>query len=489
MNQQKPSPDDWDFNTDDDKNQWEVKRPASQSTANSEGQAIAKELNRFLTVLWHSQKFKRVLLFSLIPIFGIIVLICVLLGYLLNVGPFTPSPAPSATSVAIKPTTPASILVNNQPMPVATPNRIKLRNNEFSVNALTTDAKGQWVYDKNAKGAAFWASGTLINYVIGLHASPENKALFDSLAPNDLVELTTSAGTLRYRLNRVQSIKTDDLTLLRDQSAPQVTLMLMGDSGDQRRIAIAKYSDEGVPNALSPMRLPINLPDARVRVTGDKYVVGSSVGQAGKNFYQVNIELTNTSTRTLDAAQFVTQLIDANGVKYQVSPVASQAAGAPGWLQGQIGPGATLNATAGFDMPETIAGPKLEWTFATNPINGTPVARVSLPYRPPTVTAPAAPPVTSEVSVLNASFSPEGNELRVVGTVRNATTQPLNVTLRDVTLISGNTSSAVISSLPAMPWVVQPGETLAFQLNFNRPPGGALAILTILGQSFEIGGV
>jgi hypothetical protein len=63
------------------------------------------------------------------------------------------------------------------------------------------------------------------------------------------------------------------------------------------------------------------------------------------------------------------------------------------------------------------------------------------------------------------------------------------VTLRDITLISGNNASAIINTLPAAPWNVQPGETLAFQLTFNRPAGGALAILTILGQSFEIGGV
>ncbi|MEI7468967.1 MAG: hypothetical protein WCL57_12195, partial [Chloroflexota bacterium] len=212
-------------------------------------------------------------------------------------------------------------------------------------------------------------------------------------------------------------------------------------------------------------------------------------GQPGKNFYQVNFELTNTSTRTLDAAQFVTQLIDPNGVKFQLSRAAATTSGAPGWLQGQIGPGVTLNASAGFEVPDSLAGPKLEWTFALDSNNGTPVARVTIPFRPTTPAAPAAPPIVADVSILNASFSPEGNELRVVGTLRNASGQPLAVTLRDITLISGNNASAIINTLPAAPWNVQPGETLAFQLTFNRPAGGALAILTILGQSFEIGGV
>lgn len=487
---QRNSSDDWDFNADDSDTTWEVKRPNSKDSTSlaNDGKAVASELSRFLNVLWRNARVRRFLLLGLIPIVGLCAMACVGLAYYLGGNLFQPGPSPQATSAA-KPTTAVSILANNQPVPPATPNRLKLRNTEFSVNPLVVDAKGQWQYDKNAKGAAFWAAGTLVNYVIGLHASPENKAIFDGLAPNDLIELTTGAGTLRYRLNRVQTIKADDLALLRDQSGPQVTLMLMGDSGDQRRIAIAKYSDEGVPNALSPMRLPIHLPEARVRTTSDKFIQGATLGQPGKNFYQVNFELTNTSTRTLDTAQFVTQLIDPNGVKFQLSRAAATAGGAPGWLQGQIGPGATLNASAGFEVPDSLAGPKLEWTFALDGNNGTPVARVTIPFRQTTPSAPTAPPIVADVSILNASFSPEGNELRVVGTLRNASGQPLAVTLRDITLISGNNASAIINTLPAVPWNVQPGETLAFQLTFNRPAGGALAILTILGQSFEIGGV
>lgn len=487
---QRNSSDDWDFNADDIDTNWEAKRPTNTNNASlsNDGKAVANELSRFLGVLWRNPRSRRFLLISLLPILALCVLACVGVVFSRLGNPFQPGPGPQAT-VAAKPTTAVSILANNQPVPPATPNRLKVRNTEFSVNPLVTDAKGQWQYDKNAKGAAFWATGTLVNYVIGLHASPENKAIFDALAPNDLIELTTGTGSLRYRLNRVQSIRTDDLTLLRDQSTPQVTLMLMGDSGDQRRIAVAKYSDEGIPNALSPMRLPIHLPDARVRATSDKLVPGASVGQPGKNIYQVNFELTNTSTRTIDTAQFVTQLVDPNGVKFQLSKTAATAGGAPGWLQGQIGPGATLNATAGFEVPDSLAGPKLEWTFALDANNGTPVARVTIPYRPPAPAAAPAPTAVADVSILNASFSPEGNELRVVGTLRNTTAQPLAVTLRDITLISGNNASAIVNTLPAAPWNVQPGETLAFQLTFNRPPGGALAILTILGQSFEIGGV
>jgi hypothetical protein len=137
-----------------------------------------------------------------------------------------------------------------------------------------------------------------------------------------------------------------------------------------------------------------------------------------------------------------------------------------------------------------MPGPKLEWDFTTEPGNPY-VARVSIPYQPIVVPPTAAPTVApvADVQVLNVNISPEGNELRVVGTVHNLTDKFLPVSLRDVSLSSGNTLVALNSSLPAFPWSVTPGETLAFQLTFARPPGGAPANLTLFGQSFEISGL
>jgi hypothetical protein len=137
-----------------------------------------------------------------------------------------------------------------------------------------------------------------------------------------------------------------------------------------------------------------------------------------------------------------------------------------------------------------MPGPKLEWTFTTEPDNPY-IARVVIPYEPIVVqptTAPTDAPV-AEVTILNVNISPEGNELRIVGTVRNMTNNFLAVSLRDVSLMSDNNLSALNSSLPAFPWSITAGETLAFQLTFARPPGGSPAVFTMFGRSYEITGL
>ncbi len=182
--------------------------------------------------------------------------------------------------------------------------------------------------------------------------------------------------------------------------------------------------------------MPINLGDVRVRAFGERLVPGGTVGlPAGQNYYQVNIEVTSLVTRVLDAAQFTSSLIDGAGAQYSFRPRASQAAGGLGWAKGALSPGQTLTATAGFQVPAGMPGPRLEWNFATEPDNPY-VARVSLPYQQIAV-APTLPPTVApvaEVALLNVNISPEGNELRIVGTVRNLTDKFLTVSLRDFSL-------------------------------------------------------
>lgn len=447
--------------------------------------------------LWNDPRGKPLILFSVMGLIVVCGLSCFIFSLaLLSSGPLVPGPGPTpqVTAAPAEPTrmpTPANpVKANDTPLPVVAPTKLTIRSASFAIEPLRLD-RGQWVYDRNKQKTVFWASGTLINYVMGLHASNENKIVFDALAAGDLIVLDTSVGPQRFRVAELQQIRVDDDAPFRNQLAPQLTLVLLGESGNQRRIAVAKYTDEGTPNTLVSSGVPVNLGDAQVKVTDSRVVQGPAAGLAAdRNLYQVNFHVTNLTTRTLSADQFTSQLIDAAGGKYAVSQPGSSAAGALGWARGVLAPSQTVSATAAFDVPASMPGGKLEWTFALE--TSTPyLARVSIPYRQLVVAptpAPTQAPV-AEVTVLGATLSPEGNELRVVGTVRNLTGNFVNVSQRDVSLTSGQTSNLLNTTLPAMPWSIPANETLAFQFSFSRPPGGQPAIFTLLGRSFEIGGL
>ena len=476
----------------------------------SEAKAVASEVGRFFGAIWGDTRARGLLLVSLFALSGI----CALSLYLLNffasgdrsnnarltpavVANGTPNPTVgiNRSPDAFNPAVPGSktvLTANGTPVAPATPNRITLGNQSFVVETIAPDKNGNLKYNKDSKNTAFWFNGTLVNYVVGLNASQENKLVFDGFKPNDVLALETGVGVLRYRVDTITQVKADDTSALRNQSSPQLTLLLMGDSGDTRRMVTAKYLDEGLPNVLNPARYPINLTDLRIRVTGDRLVQGGTVNlAAGKNYYLVNVELTNTSSQAIDVGQFFTELVDGNKTRFALSRVASTSSGGVGWPQnGLINPGQTTNYTAGFEVPDTMIGPRLEYRFAAN-TNTSLVAMVSLPYAPPQATPTASIPAVSasDVTIVTANLIPESNELRIVGTVANRGATPLTMTLKDITLASGGVSSALTNALPAVPWTIPPGETLAFQVSFTRPAGGQPATFKVLDQAFEIGGL
>ena len=492
------STDDWQPD-DLKKGKWEGEastvaevKPAAQQT-----QATGSVMGSLFGPLWNDARARPLFLISMFLLLGVCALACFVVSLLAVSGGggggiadlFNPKPAASqATVQPISDTVHTS--VNGTPIAPAVPSRLTIGNKVFNVVTLRLDDKGEWPsYDAKDAKAAYWAGGTLINYVIGLPTSDDNKAIFASLKPNDLILLDTGVGLLKYRVGEVMTAKADEPAPLQNQSSPRITLVLMGERGDERKLVIAPYTDEVPANELTAKNVPVNLGDVRVKALDTRLVQGGAVGlPAGKNYYQVDLQVTSQITRLVDASQFYAELYDSQGVKYIVSPQASAAAGARGWAQGALQPGGSLTVTAGFEVPDNLQGPTLTWVFAvdkTTPI----LAKVALSYKAqsaqPTPTVAAAR--VAEVNLLNVNISPEGNELRLVGTLRNLTDKPLTVTLQNVELsTNGGALLGLNQSLPGLPWNIAPGETLAFQLNFNRPPPGSLAYFSLFGEAFEI---
>ncbi len=445
--------------------------------------------------LWADQRSRPLVLISGLAFLGIVGLACFILALVLlgdRGSQILPGPGPDTADVT-RPalTTTLVVRVNETVVPVGIPSKLSIGSEVFEVLTMGIDNK-QFSYDVNAKKTAYWVPGTLVNYVIGVHASSENKPIVESLRPGDLVTLDTAVGTQRFRVSQQATVRESDVATIMAQDSPRLTLILMGEGGSQRRVTLAQFTDEGTANQLTSVGTVVNLGDVRVSALNQRLLPGSSVGlPSGKNYFQVDFEVTNMMTGFIDAAQFYTVLRDSAGNIYQLSPQGASASGAAGFSKGALQPGQTLTATAGFEVPSTMPGPNLEWQFVVK--EGQPeIARVAIPYRPilavPTA-APTAQP-SAKITIVGASINAEGTEVRIVGTAQNLTQQFLGASITDVKLASESGQLFPLqSSLPAFPWSIQPAETLTFQLSFVRPQGAGAVTFTMFDQSFRISGL
>jgi hypothetical protein len=366
---------------------------------------------------------------------------------------------------------------------------LNIGSRSFDVKPLGVNKDGEWTdYDPNNKRAAYWAAGTLVNYVIGLHASTDNRTLYDSVLPNDLISVDSAIGPQRYRVVSKTKIKADDVSLLADQSSPRLTLVMLGESGDERNVIVAQYTDEGTPNTPVAINTPVNLGDVRVSASETILVPGGRVGLAeGRNLYQVNIRVTNIVTRILDAAQFYTELQDGQGNKYQLSVPGAAASGGKGWAKGALAPEQSIEITAAFEVPNAMQGPYLQWRFATDAQNPY-VAVVALPYRPifvePTVQPTSAPRTRLDVS--DVVITPEGTEIKIVGKIANLTSATLKIGQTDMAFKTADGAQSPLNAyVPELTWEIPAGEELVFSVTFAKP-ATLPATFTLLDQSVQI---
>ena len=77
----------------------------------------------------------------------------------------------------------------------------------------------------------------------------------------------------------------------------------------------------------------------------------------------------------------------------------------------------------------------------------------------------------------------------VVGQITNVGEETVIVDVTDISLTSATgTVFLKLSTNPAFPWTVPPGQTLLFGVTFQRPLGSD-ATFTVLNQSFQLSGI
>lgn len=337
------------------------------------------------------------------------------------------------------------------------------------------------------EGAAAWVCGTVVNYVVGLEPTPENEALLVSLRPGDEIKLRLSNGVeISFRFAERREVTANEAGVF-GQFRPRLTLIL-GREDTTWQVAMADYVAETEPiqppsGTLAQPGQGVRVGDAQVTVLRGHAERGGSDILPGTMYYLVEFTVENVGTAVLDASVFTLQLQDGAGNQYLLSPAAS-VVGEYGPLNGKIDPGTTVQGTAGYLVPEALAGPTLIWTFSPWP--GSELrASVSIPHQAGAEPASAG---QAEVTITDAFLNDAGDRLIIEGEVRNTGAAPLTVATGDISLTSITGMSDLIMAAPPLPWTVEPGQMQVIELQYARPDAST-ALLSLLGYSFEIQGL
>jgi len=351
----------------------------------------------------------------------------------------------------------------------------------------TVPQREGWTYPSGYPGSAAWVCGTVVNYVVGLEPTPENEALLAGLRAGDEINMHLSNGVaLLFRFDERREAAPNEAGVF-EQTRPRLTLIVETEGGTWQ-VATADYISETEPiqppsGTLAQPGQPVRVGDAQVTVAKG-YAVRDEPGLLpGTMYYLVEFSVQNAGEIPLNTGAFTMQLQDGMGNRYLLSSVAS-AAGEHGPLGGEIEPGATVEGTAGYLVPETLAGPTLIWTFSPRPDSDL-RASVSIPYA---AEEGAAVGGQAEVVITDAFLSSAGDVLIIEGEVRNSGSGPLTVELSDISLTSSAGMSELRMAAPPLPWTIQPDQAQVIELQYEKPAASTV-LLTLLGYSFEIQGL
>ncbi len=355
----------------------------------------------------------------------------------------------------------------------------------FAVQTQTVAADRIWSPTFENTETAVWVYGTIINYVIGVPESDSNRAALEQLAPGDLMQLTTKSGIVHtFTFSSREQILVGNPDVYA-QHAPGLTLILVGTKGEERLVVNGRYLvDEAGSSGTAgggavELGETAQLDDVQITVTGAAYVLDRPEAQPGFAFYLVDYQVQNIGLTALDTSRLQFTLLDELGNQYAVSPVAGQLGNHPA-LGGFLNASQTVLATAGYQIPLGLNSSNVHW-LASN-LNTGAQLQVTIPFSGGAQAAGNAQVTLSQVSV-----SSDLTNLVLTGQVANLGTQPLSVAETAVSLRTDDGSVyLLLSTNPAFPWTVGPGQAVPFVLTFQRPMSADTAVFTVLSQPFQL---
>ncbi|MDT8304941.1 MAG: DUF4352 domain-containing protein [Anaerolineae bacterium] len=398
--------------------------------------------------------------------------------------PFPTNPGAATAEVivgGIVSGTPISLSLN-------APATLEIGAQTYAVRPEPVAADGSWDPELRDEQTAAWIYGTLINYVIGLADTSNNRDMLEGLAPGATVYLILRDGTRHgFAITGREFVPTNRVDLFA-QNFPGLTLILLGARGDERLVVRGDYvvdtaaggAPSGAGNQIE-LGQTAQLDNLRLSVTGAASLFDRPEAPPGFIFYLVDMQLDNAGTEPLDLSQLRFALRDDLGNQYALNPQASGLGTNPP-PSGTLAPGESRTASLAYQLPSGLASPTV--TLLISREGGTGEILVTLPFAGGGTDAA----LTGAVSLQQAEVSEDGTTLSLFGQVSNSGTQPLIVGEGDVSLVANGTVHLILSTNPAFPWTIAPGGTVPFTLSFQRPAASE-AIFTLLSQPFQLTGL
>ena len=356
----------------------------------------------------------------------------------------------------------------------------------FSVQSTTRVENGVWIPATQNETTAAWAYGSIINYVFGVPNTSENVELLNSLIIGDEIVLQTRGGSTNTFAFNSREILDSDNEDVYAQNSPGVTLVLVdNDPGEQRVVVRGSFvasDNQAAPEGGRVVELgeTAQLENLQITATGVTFLFDRPEIPPGFAFYLIDYQVINIGSAPIDTTGLRLVLADDVGNLYALNPTAGQL-GSYRLLTGQIAPGQTVAATAGYQIPSGLASITLQWTVSLDdPAN---FIQVSIPFKDADDGGQNA-----VVQVQSAQVSLDGTSVVINGQLTNLGEQPLVINSNNISLGGDGSIYLMLSTNPAFPWVVGPGQTTQFLVTFQRPTGST-AVFRILNQPFELTGL
>lgn len=365
------------------------------------------------------------------------------------------------------------------------PTNLEIGSERFTVRPQSVNRdQAAWLVN-DATSPALWLRGTVVNYVIGLPSTAENRTLLETLNPGTRLAFTAQDGQPFEFVMTQREWTTQPLSELVTQNRPSLTLLWLGQDNNGATLVVrGEYvlNEEEANRAevvVVQLGEPAQLGTARLTVTGATHLTDQPDIPTGAAFYLVDFTMENVGQTRIDTGLWRFVLVDDVGTQYSLNAQASRQ-GSYEPLSNTIPPGSQVQATAGYQIPAGLNSELLRWFV--NRVDGSGEIEVQIPFRS------AGDESAVQISLQQASIGPDNTSFIVQGQIFNQGDQPLTVNEANVRLEGDGATYFMLSTNPAFPWTIPPGQPIPFMLTFQRPNADT-ATLSILNQSFLLSGL
>ena len=357
------------------------------------------------------------------------------------------------------------------------PRTLEIKGVSFVVQPVKITS-GDWPPPDDER-AVSWVYGTVVNYVMGVESTPDNKTLLASLKAGDEMLLRMSTGpAYRFAFADVVRVAPQASEVFR-QTRPGLTLALLSEAGDSSRIVVrAVYlPDSELSGGDAPAAQAI---EEDQPVTLDGALRLSYLGAtpfttprtpAGRIYLAVDYAVENVlaSGEALLTTNFTHQAVDADGLAYPISSPVDGSTTRYLPLPAQLEPGRVVTTTSVYAVPEATLQTGLTWRFAPSPSGTLVQARIE----------PYSGSLQPQVAVRGAKRLPDDSLIATLSVSAPA--------LRDVQISAGDiqVQGGDLGTSNAFPWHVAAGQSTEFTLTLV-PKDQSPMTVALLGQGFEL---